>query len=187
MSRSLPQSGQPETGLARSNQLRQRPMIGNKVLRPASQVRELRSGDIDSEPLVQSRKHFSKVDWPRLGLFAPRTTRPNHLPATHTTPSDECTAYVGPVIATCIGIDLWSAPKLAPCHHRNVVEQPALVQILDQRRHTKVKQRQRSTRLAKQVPVPIPVVVPLEHATEWPAAERERNASRTRLDHTPGQ
>src|SRR2546429_8384130 len=78
------------------------------------------------------------------------------------------------MIASRVFVDGWGATKLAPDHEGNVLVQTALVQILDERADTLVKQRQGLAQRAKNVPVMVP------------AAEGEGDTARAGLDESAG-
>src|SRR5437588_1745579 len=78
------------------------------------------------------------------------------------------------MIASRVFVDGWGATKLAPDHEGNVLVQTALVQILDERADTLVKQRQVLAQRAKIVPVMVP------------AAEGEGDTARASLDKSAG-
>src|SRR5262245_43298407 len=105
------------------NQLWQRPMVADQVLRAAIEVGELRMCDVNPQPFIKRGEYVAKVNWPRLGLFAPPRGRAQDLAATHSATGHQGTTNVGPMVAAGVGIDLRRATKLAPCDNGNVVNQ----------------------------------------------------------------
>ena len=64
-----------------ADQLRQRPVIADEVLRAAREVGELRGGDIDSQPLIERGEDVAEMDRPGARLLAPARRRAEDLPA----------------------------------------------------------------------------------------------------------
>src|ERR1043166_8146435 len=78
------------------------------------------------------------------------------------------------MIATGVLVNRGRAAELAPNDNGNVLVQAALMQILDQRAHSLVEQREVLPQRAEIIAVMIP------------SAERQGHAAGARLDETPG-
>jgi hypothetical protein len=64
----------PLFSVARSalpDQLRQRPVIADEVMRPAREVGELRGGDIDAQTLIERGEDVAEMNRPGARLLAP--------------------------------------------------------------------------------------------------------------------
>src|SRR5947209_7798469 len=99
------------------------------------------------------------MDRPGARLLAPAIRRAEDLPAAHAATRHERAANPRPMIAAAVGVDPWRAAKFAPDDDSHVLQQVALVAVLDQRRQADVQKRQRFASLREEVAVPVPVVI----------------------------
>ena len=106
------------------------------------------------------------------GLAAQPVRRTNHLPCFESTAREQRTAHARPVITTTLRVDDRRATKLTPRDDCDILVEPALMQILDERGHALIKQRQ----MAQQLRVIVIV--------EVPAAKIQRHHARSGLDET---
>ena len=102
----------------------------------------------------------------------------DHLPMPHPAAGEEGAVDLRPVVAADDVADLRRPPELPPHHHGTVVGEPALVEILDERRERLIKDGEilrlpLEDRIARAaVPVPLAVI--------------ERHDADTSLDQPPG-
>jgi hypothetical protein len=107
-------------------------VIANQVLRPTSEVRELRLGHVNAQSPIECGEHISEMDGPSMWFLAPTRCRTENLTAPQSAPGQECAANIWPMVSAGVSVDLRCAAKLAPGNDRNVVQQTSFVQILDQ-------------------------------------------------------
>src|SRR5262249_45344303 len=128
-------------------------------------------------------ENLAEVYRPRSGFLAPARRRANDLSGSHTAARHQGAAHARPVVAAAVRVDPRRAPELAPDDNRDIVQQIALMQVLNESRKSEVQKGQRRSRQREQVLVPVPVVIAAQHSPERPAAERERDTARAGLDH----
>ena len=124
--------------------------------------------------MVERGEDFAEVDAAICNLAAEPVRRADDLAGLHPAAGEQRAADLRPVIAPGVRVDLRGASELAPRHHRHVLVQPTLMQILDERAHGLIEEREMGEQFA--------VVV----AVEIPATEIQRHAAGTGFDETPG-
>src|SRR5947209_313284 len=122
------------------DQFREGSMIADEVMRPAREIVEVRGGNVDPKALIEGGEDVAEMNRPGARLLAPARRRAEDLSALHPTARHECAANLRPVIAAAVLVDPRRPAKLAPDDHGDVVQQIALVEVLDQRRQSKIEQ-----------------------------------------------
>src|SRR5262249_10290489 len=84
-------------------------------------------------PLIERGEDVAEMNGPGLGALAPARGRADDLAAAQAAAGHQGAAYVRPVVAAGVFVDLRRAAELAPRGDGHLVQQSTLVQILDQR------------------------------------------------------
>src|ERR1044071_6057666 len=108
----------------------------------AGEVGDLGGGQIDTHVVIERRKYFLEVDRAIDGLAPETIGAANDLAGFHVAAGEKRARNARPMIAAGIFIDDRRAAEFAPDNYTHVFVEPAVVKILDQRRHTRVKHRQ---------------------------------------------
>src|SRR6266542_963084 len=114
--------------------------VGNRD-RSAGVIADRHRG-VDAEALVDRRADVGGADWPVLDVSGVSVRGTVHGAALETAAGHEDGVTVGPMIAPPIGVDLRRAAHLAQHDHQRLVEQPAAVEVLQERRASQVEVRQ---------------------------------------------
>src|SRR5207302_978047 len=128
----------------------------DEILRAACQIRDGGLAYVDAEVVVKRREDIAEQHGTFGGFAAPTVRRADGLAGPHAAAGEQSASDLRPMIAAGVLVDRRRAAKLAPHDDRDILVQPAPVQVLDQRADALVEQRQVGFRVLVVVAVIIP-------------------------------
>ena len=151
---------------------------------PIGQHRHFRSGlNIQTCQLTDRCSRHQRGDWVCRRILSQLVTGPDHFSTLNTGPGPEREVTPLPVIACCTSVEFRSAAKFPHGDHQGLLQEPALLQILDECGHQPVENRQEGAEAIPDPPVGRDVVtMRVPRAAGGMVAQVDRDEADAALD-----
>src|SRR5207248_2838516 len=146
----------------------------DEILRPAAQIGDRDLAHVNAQVVIEGGEDVAELDWSIGGFSAQPIGGADHLAGLHAAAGEQSARDARPMVAAGVFVDGGGSAELAPDDNRNILVEAALVQVIYQRAHALVEQREVLPQRAEIVAVMVP------------AAESERHAAGASLDQAPG-